>query len=203
MFRFSVGVSWIWETELDRYGLFHAATVEFDFKDFHWNCHSKFGWMLCPGGGIWKKQLPSFLGGAKMALEKALITVTDMKQPEIAWFARILQRPLQMILLRAVKWGMYLRFVVFILVLLRVSLGWTGDSRFGCQAMSAGDCNSSSSRDCNSSSSRDCNSGSSGDCNSDSSGSNEYHPADPWCWCFLALEVNRIRAWKASTNILL
>lgn len=79
----------------------------------------------------WRRHLEDtiakyFFWGAKLALKKAPTTVTDMKQPELAWFVRILQKSLQMIWIRAVKWGMYRRFVVLILVLLMVSQGWTG-----------------------------------------------------------------------------
>jgi len=83
--------------------IFHPATVEFDFKDFIET--------VIP---IWVNALPwrrhledtiakYFFGGAKLALKKALTTVTDMKQPELAWFVRILQKSLQMIWIRAVK----------------------------------------------------------------------------------------------------
>lgn len=83
--------------------IFHAATVEFDFKDFTETVTPSLGECFALAAAFGRNNCQVFFWGAKLALKKALTTVTDMKQPELAWFARILQKSLQMIWVRAAK----------------------------------------------------------------------------------------------------
>lgn len=167
--------------------IFHPATVEFDFKDFIETVIPNLGECFALAAAFGRYNCQVLFWGSKVGIEEG----TDNSHwYEAARISLVCQDPAKVTTddldsrsevrhvsqIRCLDFGPVDGFP-----------GLDGDSRFACQAMSAGDCNSSSFGDCNSGSSGDCNSGSSGDCNSSSSGSKEYHPADPWCWCFLAI----------------